>query len=83
MIPLVLKVKEKSALNSFSTLNHEKVSVVENEGGDYTCSMRIENSIELFLRLVQCGTSVEVLSPETTREKYISMLESILRVYKK
>ncbi len=83
MIPLVLRVKEKSALNSFSTLNHEKVSVVENESGDYTCSMRIENSIELFLRLVQCGTSVEVISPETIRGKYVTLLESILKVYRK
>lgn len=82
MIPLVLKVKEKSALNSFSSLNHEKPLIDQNDKGEYIYSIKVENSIELFLRLVQCGTSVEVISPENTREKYKSLLESILKIYK-
>ncbi len=82
MIPLVLKVKEKSALNSFSSLYHEKPEIKENGNGEYICSMRIENSIELFLRLVQCGTSIEIISPEKTKRKYIDLLKSILEIYK-
>ena len=83
MIPLVLKVNEKSALNSFSSLNHEKPVITESEDGGYICSIKIENSIELMLRLVQCGTSVEVLEPKTTREKYIKLLSNILSIYNK
>lgn len=81
MIPLVLRVKEKSALNAFSTVNHEKPVIEEKENGECICTMKVENSIELFLRLVQCGTSVEILSPENTREKYRKLLKDILAVY--
>lgn len=81
MIPLVLLVKEKSALNSFSTLVHDKPEMVENEKGEITCSMKIENSIELFLRLVQCGTSVEILEPLSFRERFVSELKKIIAVY--
>ncbi len=83
MIPLVLRVKEKSALNSFSSLNHEKPVITEEENGECTCSMNIENSIELMLRLVQCGTSVEVLEPKKTREKFVALLSDILDIYQK
>ncbi len=83
MIPLVLKVREKSALNSFTPLNHDKPVITENGDGSFTCSIRIENSIELFLRLFQCGKSVEVLAPENIREKYIGLMSGILSIYRK
>lgn len=81
MIPMVLKVKEKSALNSFSTLIHDKPEITNDENGNTICSMKIENSIELHLRLVQCGTSVEILKPKSLREKFVSELKKIIEVY--
>ncbi len=83
MIPLVLNVKEKSALNSFSSLIHDKPTITTNEKGEYICSFKVENSIELILRLVQCGTSVEIISPDTLRERYTSLLKEILNIYSK
>ena len=81
MIPLVLKVKEKSALNSFSTLVHEKPEMNENEKGELICNIKVENSIELFLRLVQCGTSVEIISPESLKNKFVEELKKIIAMY--
>ena len=81
MIPLVLKVKEKSALNSFSSLVHEKPEITTGENGETICSMKVENSIELQLRLVQCGTSVEILEPASFRDKFVSRLKKIIDLY--
>ena len=81
MIPLVLKVREKSALNSFSTIVHEKPEISENEDGEMICSVKVENSIELYLRLVQCGTSVEIISPESLKNKFVSDLKKIISLY--
>ena len=81
MIPLVLKVKEKSALNSSSSLVHEKPEITTGENGETICSMKVENSIELQLRLVQCGTSVEILEPASFRDKFVSRLKKIIDLY--
>lgn len=81
MIPLVLKVKEKSALNSFSTIVHDKPEITENENGDTICRIMVENSIELYLRLVQCGTSVEILEPESLKNRFVSELKKIIELY--
>ena len=81
MIPLVLKVREKSALNSFSSLVHEKPEITTGENGETICSMKVENSIELQLRLVQCGTSVEILEPASFRDKFVSRLKKIIDLY--
>ena len=81
MIPLVLKVREKSALNAFSTIVHEKPEISENEDGEMICSVKVENSIELYLRLVQCGTSVEIISPESLKNKFVSDLKKIISLY--
>lgn len=81
MIPLVMKVNEKSALNSFSVLIHDKPMFKEQEDGTMICSMRVENSIELYLRVVQCGTSVTILEPASFKAKYIEGLQKILRLY--
>jgi hypothetical protein len=35
-----------------------------------------------MLRLVQCGTSVEVLEPKKTREKFVELLSGILDIYR-
>lgn len=83
MIPLTLRIKEKSALNSFSSIIHGKIELSKNEDGTYNASFGAENSIELMLRIVQSGTSVEVLGPEEYKGKLVRYLENILDIYKK
>jgi predicted DNA-binding transcriptional regulator YafY len=81
LVPLKMKLKERSALNSFNLLYRERVSVEENDQGELICELHAENSIELMLRLVQCGDAVEILEPENYRRKYIRELQKILAVY--
>lgn len=82
MVHLVLKVKERSALNSFSTLIHDNVTFKETPSGELLCTLDIENSIEMYLRIVQCGTSIEIIAPENVRKRYKERLASILAIYK-
>ena len=81
MIPLTLALREKSALNSFSGLVHTEFSFGQDEGGGLTCSFRAENSIELMMRIFQCGSSVTILEPESYRKKYLSYMHDILASY--
>ena len=82
MIPLTLRLREKSALNSFSTIIHGKPELRKNEKGELIASFDAENSIELMLRIIQSGTSVEIISPENYKRRLISYLEDILSIYK-
>lgn len=82
MIPLSLKLREKSALNSFSTIIHGKPELRKNEKGELIASFEAENSIELMLRIIQSGTSVEVISPENYKRRLINYLKDILNIYK-
>lgn len=82
MVHLVLKVKERSALNSFSTLIHDNVTFKETPNGELLCTLDIENSIEMYLRIVQCGTSIEIIAPENVRKRYKERLTDILAIYK-
>lgn len=82
MVHLVLKVKERSALNSFSTLVHDNVTSKETPSGELLCTLDIENSIEMYLRIVQCGTSIEIIAPENVRKRYKERLTNILAIYK-
>lgn len=82
MVHLVLKVKERSALNSFSTLVHDNVTFKETPSGELLCTLDIENSIEMYLRIVQCGTSIEIIAPENVRKRYKERLTNILAIYK-
>lgn len=82
MVHLVLKVKERSALNSFSTLVHDNVTFKETPNGELLCTLDIENSIEMYLRIVQCGTSIEIIAPENVRKRYKERLTNILAIYK-
>lgn len=82
MIPLTLKLREKSALNSFSTIIHGKPELRKNEKGELIASFEAENSIELMLRIIQSGTSVEVISPENYKRRLINYLKDILNIYK-
>ena len=83
MIPLTLKLREKSALNSFSTIIHGKPELRKNEKGELIASFEAENSIELMLRIIQSGTSVEILSPEDYKIRLINYLENILALYRR
>lgn len=83
MIPLTLKIREKSALNSFSTIIHGKPELRKNDNGELIARFDAENSIELMLRIIQSGTSVEVIYPEEYKKKLITYLEDILKIYKK
>ncbi|MGI6466068.1 MAG: helix-turn-helix transcriptional regulator [Sphaerochaetaceae bacterium] len=80
-IPLVLKIKEQSALNSFRAINYKSIRYEKNEQGQLFCYIEAENSIELFLRLIQCGDAVEVLEPKSFRKKFVAMLQNILKNY--
>ncbi len=80
-VPLTLKLKEKSAMNSFHNLTHTPPRYQKDENGITLCKMEVENSIELILRLIQCGNAVEVIGPESFRNKYISYLKKILALY--
>lgn len=81
MIPLSLRLKERSAMNSFRCVVHG-TPVFEKQGdGTLICNMDVENSIELYLRIIQCGDSVEILGPESFKKKFCKMLTKILALY--
>ena len=82
-IPLVLLVKQKSALNSFTTLSHGEIQTERRPDGTRICRFDAENSIELILRIIQCGDAVEVLEPAPFRAKFRAYLENILSIYRK
>ncbi len=82
MIPLTLRLKEKSALNSFSTIIHGTPELSKNEKGELIATFEAENSIELMLRIIQSGTSVEIMAPESYKQKLVNYLESILDIYR-
>ncbi len=81
-IPLTLLVKQKSALNSFSTLTHGEIETEKKADGTRICKFEAENSIELILRIIQCGDAVEVLEPVKFRNKLKDYLENILKIYR-
>lgn len=82
MIPLTLLIEDKSALNSFSTLIKEDAEIYKIEGNKYVCKIKVENSIELLLRIIQSGKNIVILEPKEYREKIIHYLEDILSLYK-
>jgi predicted DNA-binding transcriptional regulator YafY len=82
MIPLVMRLKEQSAMNAFHTVVHGTPRFEKEENGTIVCSMDVENSIEVFLRIIQCGDSVEILEPESFKKKFCKMLEKILAIYR-
>ena len=80
-IPLVLRVHQKSALNSFDTLSHGNIETEKQPDGTRICRFDAENSIELILRIIQCGDAVEILEPASFRSKFKDYLENILKIY--
>lgn len=82
MIPLTLELSEKSAINSFSSLIHKKPIFDRSDKGTIICQIEVENSIELLLRIIQGGTSITVLGPESYKKKLASYLDNILKKYR-
>jgi len=83
LLPLRLRISEKSVLNVFRYLYYQNLSVGEpDRKGDLFCSVEVENSIELFLRLIQCGDSVEVIGPPSYRRYFSAEIEKIAQMYK-
>lgn len=80
-IPLTLIVKERSALNVFRTLAHSQIITENMPDGNIKCTFEAENSIELFLRIIQCFDSVEVVGPQKFRNRIVSTLKQILSIY--
>ncbi|MCR5760934.1 MAG: WYL domain-containing protein [Sphaerochaetaceae bacterium] len=80
-IPLVLKIKDKSALNSFRSLAHGEATIEKLEDGTYKCSFDAENSIELFLRIIQGFDDIEILQPQSYRDKFVRNLKKVLSIY--
>ncbi len=81
MIPMSLKLKERSAMNVFRSVVHGTPVFEKQPDGTLVCNMDVENSIELFLRIIQCGDSVEILGPESFKKKFCKMLSKILALY--
>ena len=81
MIPLKLGLKEKSAMNSFSDIIHTDIEFHSEADGSLSCTFKAENSIELMMHLFQCGSAVRIIEPESYRQKYISYMKSILKLY--
>ena len=81
MIPLSLKIKERSAMNVFRSVVHGIPVFEKQSDGTQICNMDVENSIELYLRIIQCGDSVEILGPESFRKKFCKLLDKILALY--
>jgi len=80
-IPLVLRLKEKSALNSLRSLNHTPPRFEKGEEGELICRMEAENSIELILRIIQSGPAIEILEPLSFKKKFLKLLKTILAIY--
>ncbi|ADK79745.1 helix-turn-helix transcriptional regulator [Sediminispirochaeta smaragdinae] len=82
LIPLKLRIRERSVLNVFHNLYVNRLKVHDPESdGWIICDIEAENSIELFLKLVQCGPSVEILEPSSYRQKFIREIQKIASVY--
>ncbi len=81
-IPLELLVHEKSAMKTFDTLSHGETQCEKRPDGTRIYRFEAENSIELILRIIQCGDAVEVLGPAKFRAKFTSYLKQILELYK-
>lgn len=81
MIPLKLRLQEKSAMNAFHDINHGDVTFERQDDGTLLCTLEAENSIELMMKIFQCGKSVEILEPESYKNRYLAYLKDILSIY--
>lgn len=69
-------------MNAFRQLVHGKPQLEKLKDGSWICNMDVENSIELTLRIIQCGDAVEILGPEHYRRRFMKRLEDVLAIYR-
>ena len=81
MVPLKLELQEKSALNAFRNIVHGEISISKDQDNKLICSFEAENSIDLMMKIFQCGKSVKIISPDSYREKYLDYLNQIISSY--
>ena len=81
IISIELLIKDKSALNSFKSVAHGNILTSKTPEGRYLCKFEAENSIELILRIIQCGKDIEIVSPQNFRERFINTLKDVLSNY--
>lgn len=81
MVPLVLSLKEISALNSFRTLFHSTPELDRQDDGSYICRMNVENSVELALRIIQCGPSAKILGPQSYKKRFLALIDGVRGQY--
>ncbi len=81
VIRVTLETADRSALNSFRSVVHGPIKTEKQPGGKYLCMFDAENSIELILRIIQCGDSVKIISPESLRKRFVKTMRDILSVY--
>ena len=61
MIPLSLKLKERSAMNVFRSVVHGTPVFEKQNDGTLVCNMDVENSIELYLKFCKMLTKILAL----------------------
>jgi len=82
LLHLTLRISEKSVLNVLRYLYYRNLQVKgQDDNGNQICSVEVENSIELFLRLIQCGDSVEILEPLSYRQHFRDEINKIAKMY--
>ncbi len=80
MIPLVLRLKDRSAQNAFLTLYKEHESLIE-DGEEWIWEVSMENSFDLFIKIFQCGADVEILGPDYYRSLFKQKLTELKELY--
>ena len=63
------------------SMSHGNIETERQPDGTRICRFDAENSIELILRIIQCGDAVEILEPASFRTKFKDYLQNILRLY--
>ncbi len=82
LVPLKMRIRERSVLNVFQNLYFQDMKLHDpDETGWMLYEVQAENSIELFLRIVQCGASVEIIEPASYRKKFIRSIDEIASIY--
>lgn len=82
LLRLTLRIREQSVLNVLRYLYYQNLEIGEpDREGNRVCRVDVENSIELFLRLVQCSDSVEVLGPDSYRRHFRREINRIAKLY--
>ncbi len=80
LIPLTLKLADRSSQNAFLTLYKEHESLIQ-DGDDWIWEVSMENSFDLFMKIFQCGTDIEILGPDFYRDFFKQKLSELTSLY--